>query len=135
MTWTIEYNSNLRIIDLVIAGSLTGLDMKEVTSKLITLGKNQGVALFLVDTTDLELAPSLSRIIDLPDKQYEEEGLDRRIRLALVLPRSPKAKEAALFYETACVNRGWNVKTFPNREEAIEWLTRTDSSNKPVPGR
>ena len=58
--------------------------------------------------------------------RYVADGLERLSRVALVYPRSPKAKEAARFYETACINRGWNVRLFPERDDAIEWLTATE---------
>jgi hypothetical protein len=131
VAWTLEYNSTLRIVEIVLAGSITGPDLQESTSKAIALSKDQGIpAAFLVDATELELAASIVDLYDLPAQQYFAEGADLRNRLALVLPQSPKARRDARFYETACVNRGWNVKSFPNRDEAIEWLTCTESSAK-----
>lgn len=134
MTWTVDYNSTLGLIDLVFVSNITGPDAQEATSKGIALSKEQGITNFLVDVTDMELTPSIFDLYDLPTKQYLEEGLDHRSHIAVVLPIRPKAKEATQFYETVCVNHGWRVQSFPNRDEAIEWLTGTDYSNKPDPG-
>ena len=123
MTWMLEYNDTLRIVDVVFTGVTSGRDLQEATTKSIMLGKEQGAVKFLVDAVDLELFAPLVDIIDLPDKQYVAEGLDRLSRVALVYPRSPKAKQAAHFYETVCINRGWSVKLFSKRDDAIEWLT------------
>ena len=106
----------------------SGRDLQEATTKCILLAKEQGTVQFLVDAEELELFAPLVDIIDLPDKQYVVEGLERLSRVALVNPKSPKAKEAAYFYETVCINRGWNVQLFPNRDDAIEWLTSTEFS-------
>jgi hypothetical protein len=130
MTWTLEYNRTLRIVDVVFAGITSGRDLQEATTKCILLGKEQDTVQFLVDAAELELFAPLVDIIDLPDKQYVMEGLDRLSRVALVSPRSPKAKEAAYFYETACINRGWSVRLFPKRDDAIEWLTSAEFSKK-----
>ena len=130
MTWMLEYNNTLRIVDVVFTGVTSGRDLQEATTKCVMLGKEQGTVKFLVDAVGLELFAPLVDIIDLPDKQYVAEGLDRLSRVALVYPRSPKAKQAAHFYETVCINRGWSVKLFPKRDDAIEWLTATDSLNK-----
>jgi len=128
MAWMLEYDGTLRIVDIVFSGITSGRDLQEATTKCILLAKEQGTVQFLVDAEELELFAPLVDIIDLPDKQYVVEGLERLSRVALVNPKSPKAKEAAYFYETVCINRGWNVQLFPNRDDAIEWLTNTEFS-------
>jgi hypothetical protein len=134
MAWTLEHSSKLRVIELVCTGRTTGLDLREATSKAIALGKEQGSSMFLVDATEIELTASTFDLYDLPGRQYPAENLARQSHVAVVLPKRPKERKDAEFYETACVNRGWLVKLFPNRDEGIEWLTGTDSSNKPDAG-
>jgi hypothetical protein len=123
MAWTLEYNRSLRIVDLVFSGITSGRDLQEATTKCILLANEQGTVQFLVDAEELELFAPLVDIIDLPYKQYVAECLERLSRVALVNPNSPKAKEAAHFYETVCINRGWIARLFPKRDDAIEWLT------------
>jgi len=36
----------------------------------------------------------------------------------------PKMRAVSFHYETACVNRSWDVKTFEDRQNAIEWLLK-----------
>ena len=134
MNWTLDYNNMLRAIELVYTGRITGPDLRETTSKAIVLIKEHGNADALVDATEIELTASLFDLYDLPAHQYVVEGLNYRTRVAVVLPTLPKERKDVLFYETACVNRGWLVRSFPNRSDAIEWLTGTDSSNKPDAG-
>ena len=130
MTTTLEYNSKLHIIEIVHAGRTTEANLTAVTTKGIELTKEKNIFDVLIDVTEIELAASLFDIFNLPAKQYAEKALDHRIRIGLVQPKLSKEKENAQFYETACVNRGWLVKTFSNRNDAIDWLKNRDSSNK-----
>ncbi len=125
MTWTLEYSSKLQVIELVYTGRTTGLDLRESTSKAIALGKEQSSSMFLVDATEIELTVSTFDLYDLPTHQYPAMNLDRQSHVAVVLPKQSKEQEDARFYETACINRGWLVKLFPDCAEGIEWLTGT----------
>jgi hypothetical protein len=98
------------------------------------LSKDHDNAGVLVDATEIELTASTFDLYDLPAHQYVVDGIDHRTGVAVVQPKSRKEQEAAQFYETACVNRGWRVRLFPNRDEAIKWLMGADSSNKPDAG-
>ena len=134
MAYTLKYNRTLGIVELAYTGRYTAQESRESTAKAIALGKEHGDADALVDATEAEVAVSIIDLLDLPDRQYVAQGMNRRIRLAVVSPRLPKDHKDAKFYETACLNRGWNVRLFTSRDDAIEWLTRTDSSNKPDAG-
>lgn len=130
-TWKLKYKSKLRIIDLVFSGNVTGSDIREATSKTISLSHEHGIFEILVDTAHLERTETTTDIYDLP-QQYVEEDLDHRSRLAVVVPISPDLQGIMQFYENVCVNRGWRVKSFPNRREATAWLlTNTTSSESP----
>lgn len=123
MTWTLDCNSQLRIIELVYTGRTSGMDLQESTSKAIAMGKEKGCLMFFVDATEIVVSGSIFDLLDLPARQYPAANLYHQGRIAVVLPKRPKEQEDARFYETACVNRGWAVKLFPNRDEGIEWLT------------
>lgn len=122
MASTLNYNSKFNIIEILHTGRTTEADLSAITTKSIALTKEKGIFDVLIDATEIELTASLVDIFDLPAKQYAEEALDHRIRIGLVQPKLAKEKKEAQFYETACVNRGWIVKTFSNCNDAIEWL-------------
>jgi len=134
MAYTIEYNRTLRIVEVTYTGRFTAQESKESAAKAIALGKKHGDADALVDATEAELAVSILDLLALPDRHYVAEEMSRRIRVAVVPPHLLKDKKDVEFYETACLNRGWQVRLFSSRDEAIEWLTGTDSSNKPDAG-
>ena len=134
MPITIEYNDAMRIIEIVHLGILSGQEMRDSTTEAIILSKKHGVNNFLMDSTDAEGVESIVDIFELPEKQYFEEGVSRLSRAALVLPKSPDARQYSEFYKTVCTNRGWIVQLFETRVEAVDWLTSSYSSNKADPG-
>ncbi|MDJ0834833.1 MAG: hypothetical protein QNJ69_15025 [Gammaproteobacteria bacterium] len=97
-------------------------DLKDITSEFIRFEKEQGINRFLVNATGINITASLMDIYYLPNRQYIEEDADRDGRVALILPTDKKQKEYVQFYETVCVNRGWDVKAFKQRQPALEWL-------------
>ncbi len=131
MPWTYKYNPTLQIVEVVLAGTITGHDLRESTSELIALEKEKGMNQFFIDTIEMEYSGSLTDVHDVPAKQYLEAGADKFGRVALVLPTSPRNREAVQFYVTVCKNRGWFVEAFSTPREAISWLICTTSSNKP----
>jgi hypothetical protein len=130
MASTLEFNNKLDIIEIVLTNHVAAANLTAITTKCIALINEKNIYDVLIDVEEMVLDASLSDIYDLPDKQYTNEDLDHRIRIGLIEPKSSKEKEAAKFYENACVNRGWLVKTFSNRNDAINWLKSRDSSNK-----
>ena len=123
MPWAYEINPQLQIVEVVYEGEITARDLRESTSEFIALEKKKGMNRFLVETTRIKLASSLIDLYNLPSKQYLDEEADRLGRVAIVLPTCPKTKEAIRFYETVCRNRGWMVRAFLERKEALNWLT------------
>lgn len=130
MPWTFEHNPALQIVEVVYAGEINAHDLHESSSAFIALEKEKGINQFLVDATKMKLNASLLDVYDLPTKQYLEEKADRLGRVAIILPSCSKTQEAVQFYETVCRNRGWMVQAFSTRQEAVDWLTYRNSSNK-----
>lgn len=122
MSWTVEYNSELRIINGRYVGRVTEVDFKEATIKAISLAKANKTNRFLIDDSVWEGSASITGLFELP-LIHVEFNADQTSRAALVLPPTgtPLVEEAK-FYETVCRNRGWNFRVFPECEEAIEWL-------------
>lgn len=122
MPWTVEYDSELGIVDGRYVGRVTDDDFKEATAKAIALAKANNTNRFLIDDSEWEGSASVLGLFELPEIHKELEA-DRISRAALVLPPPSRTAEVrnAQFYETVCRNRGWNVRVLPEREEAI-WL-------------
>jgi hypothetical protein len=133
MSWTIKQNTKLDLIEIIFSGPITGPDLRQATSDCISQAKEMGTMNYLIDASAMELSGSIADLYDLPNKQYKEEGVDRRSRAAVILPLSQKERDNIRFYETACKNQGWQVQVFSERQEAVAWL-RGKSSHLPDTG-
>lgn len=46
----------------------------------------------------------------------------RGLKEAILMPSLQASRQDVEFYETACLNRGFNVKVFRDRQAALDWL-------------
>jgi hypothetical protein len=118
--WNINLLEN-KIIELTYSGSISPQELKEAFDASLLLAEKEKILLFLADCTNMiggHSVVDLYSIITL----LESTGLSRRIKEALLLPSLRSSVAEVKFYETACLNRGFNVKIFLNREDALAWL-------------
>lgn len=133
MAWSARYDSKTNIIEVIYSGTLSMDDIKNAIIQRISIQEETGAMSVLADISGIDnVKVHLVDIFSIADTFFENINSDRRTRIALILPRYPKAREDALFYETACLNRGWKVKSFEDREEAIKWLLEMESLRKPA---
>ena len=121
MPWTLAYDEALGIIELSLVGVVRGPELREATEKGFAMFGALDAVRCIVDATDQEETGTILDLYQLP-ALYEEVGLDRSARIALLPPKRAELHELAAFYETVCVNRGWSVRVFPTRVSAVEWL-------------
>jgi len=127
MPWSVKYSDSLNCVECVFKDLTTVKEIKHATSLSIAIAKERQTVNHLLDLRLMDYHGSIFALMDIPETQYTEEGLARHSKIALILPNLQKTKDDALFYETASVNRGWQVKSFETRENAIVWL---NSPNK-----
>ncbi len=119
----------MSIVELRFEGEVSLSDLNVAAKEAIELMREHDCSGVYLDATAQESAPSFAELYERP-KLYEAEGLSRSIPVVYVMPRLPKVREAAHFWETVCRNRGWFIQMFENREDAMEWLKATISANK-----
>ena len=124
MSWSVKYDPAQNIIVEVYRGITTAEDLRGAIAERIAIEEKTGAKNILVDILDIELAANTIEIFSLPNNFYNEVKASLNSRISLVVPADHRVKEAARFFETACVNRGWNVKIFAERKSAIEWLVK-----------
>jgi dihydroorotase len=54
---------------------------------------------------------------------YKDSGFPNNFKEAILMPNLNDPVENVQFYETACLNRGYNVKVFNDKDNAVLWLT------------
>ena len=75
----------------------------------------------LTDLTTLVGGHSIVDLYVLVD-EIHRRGLAGRYREAIILPKAAATAEMAGFWETACTNRGIEVRLFTDRAKAKAWL-------------
>ena len=121
MSWHVEHIESSGIVELKLVGVATGDALREATSEVIRVASQNDLHRGLIDASEQVRTGSIVDLVELP-QQYTDQGLSRNVRIALVIPRAKELHDIADFYETVCINRGWQVQTFPSRDEAIAWL-------------
>lgn len=121
MVWEILHDNSLDMVEVVLAGANTGEELREATVAGIARIRKTRATRALINTVKLVESPPIAELIDLPS-QYDDEGLSHDTRIALVISERPELHDVAEFFETVCVNRGWAVRRFTDREQAIRWL-------------
>ena len=124
MPWKIEYDEQTRVVETTYAGALVPEEIRAAALATITTGREHKTNLYLGDCLTLEHAGSLFNVYDLV-KFLEALNLELIIKEAILLPLSSAACEDLKFYETTARNRGYNVRVFNNRDDAVRWLLDT----------
>jgi len=121
MAWAANYNRDHDLVELVYKGKVTPADLHEALLAAVKLAKENNCILFLADCSEMEGGHSVVDLYGLISL-YESVGLQLKMKEALLLPSMKSPKEDVKFYETACLNKGFNVKVFSQKEKALTWL-------------
>ena len=121
MPWAVDHDPKLAAVRLTLSGTVSIDELRKMTEEASAVARNTGSARILVDTSVLAATIPLTDIIDLA-RFYSESGVDRRFRVAVIMPAIPELHEDMRFYETVCRNRGFDVTAFSTRDEAMAWL-------------
>jgi hypothetical protein len=123
MPWSIEYIEDLQIVELTISGRVSGDELKEAAAARIALGQEKSADKYIIDVTHIDAPESATpEVYDITTRMYAEKNLSRASQIAVIAPISSESMWVTGFYEDICVNRGWRVHTFLDRDLAIDWL-------------
>ena len=127
MPFDLNHDPAEGIVEIALSRPITGEEIRRATTAAVS----RRAAKFLIDLNGWDVSASFVDLYNLAEKQYTDEEVDRRSRIAVLLPTSASGREAVRFYETVCRNRGWNVRVCRDRQSAVEWLAGADDSNEP----
>mgnify|MGYP003541787816 CR=1 FL=1 len=121
MPWDIKYITKPGYTLIRYKGIVTENELIDAfqASKEIINQKNS--SLILSDCSTMEGGHSVFDLYKLI-KLYEETGFPRNFKEAILMPELRDSVDNVLFYETACLNRGYNVKICREHDEAVAWL-------------
>jgi hypothetical protein len=125
MSWKAIHNNNLGILEVSFAGSPEISELKEAVSSSLKLCYEKRVTRVLADCTRLVTSghDSIVSTYEL-GSFYETLKIEAIMKEAIILPESEKAATMMYFFETTARNRGFNVRVFPERNDALEWLLK-----------
>jgi hypothetical protein len=121
MPYTMEYLEEEGICLITNTDVFTHADFMKQALEALEVSQRKKCDKFLVDCTSMTVQ---SRTMDIyaTSAYYAEIGAPRKNQIALVAPTGTKTEEDLRFYETVCINRGWQVKMFADKESAMQWF-------------
>ena len=127
MAWEVKYLPENSIIEVIYSDFVTTSDVQQAVQERVSLQNETNSNIVLVDTkkannTDV----SIVNLFDLPSKLFIDEKANRNTKMSLVLSGCEKVNDLCRFWETACLNLGWRVKIFNDRDEALAWLLSSE---------
>ena len=122
MSCTVTKDPQAPYVEMVLSGNVPAHEVTSGLAQTLELMAASRCALVLADCSTLTGGHSISDLFARAENASGESAV-RGCREAIVLPSLPSAQELARFWETVCVNRGIDVRSFTEREAAVAWLT------------
>jgi hypothetical protein len=121
MSWKLVFHEECKIVETIFVGNIPPQELQEAVKASLALAKEKNTNLYLGNCIELGHSGSPVDIFELA-LFYENIPVDRLSNEAVLLPVSIEAAKAMKFYETVTTNRGFQVRVFGDRQEAIRWL-------------
>jgi hypothetical protein len=116
------YLPDVDVISAVYEGEVGPAEGPGALAASVELTQRHGCRRLLSDCSGLEIQVTLFDVLSVVDLILTGPT-GHMTREAVVLPLDDSVADRVRFYETACRNRGLNVRVFPDRESALAWLT------------
>lgn len=123
MPWNLEYNAEHAIIHVVFSGFITKSEGEDVDSKIRAVAPEDKSLKLLLEFKD---AASDQSVVDLywKARQWDISHEVYRRRTAILVANHAEITEKLEFFVTTCLNHGWQIKVFTQRQAALNWLVR-----------
>ena len=108
------------LVRVAYAGVVTAKELHQAFQDVVALCRESGRMKVLVDCTQMTGGHDLFDLMELI-ANFEARGVPHTFKEA-VLMRGQLNRREIEFYETAALNRGFNVRMFGNKAEALAWL-------------
>lgn len=122
MAWHIVYLPDVHAVETQFVGTLSAADLADCVISALEEARVRGTRCFLCDATRLVGGHSVFDLFSLADTLHTL-GIPAGAREAIVLPFAADRAQDAAFWENACINRGFEVRCFGHRGDALAWLT------------
>jgi hypothetical protein len=121
MPWQIKLAENNSYMAITYSGVITPQELEDALRAILKLGRESGTTRILADCTGMTGGHSVFDLYYLIDL-YEKENVPHQMKEAILLPALPEKLDDVKFYETACLNKGYDVRLFEMADDARSWL-------------
>jgi hypothetical protein len=122
MPWQLKLLEKPQAVEIKYIDAISPAELVEAFTAALALSRESQTILYLADCTEMIGGHSLTDLYNLI-ALYEATGVDWHTKEAILLPSLEATVDEVVFYETACRNRGFNVRVFRTRDEAAAWLS------------
>lgn len=121
MAWKVTLVEDQKFIEIKYSGVVTADELNDTFNATLAVVRKTGILRFYADCSEMTKGHSILDLYYLIDL-YGKEEVSISFKEAILLPLPHPNKDEVRFYETACLNRGYLVKIFSTRDEALSWL-------------
>ncbi len=135
MAVEVRFDEASGVVEMVFAGTQDPEELDAAMTRAGTLGAEMLTNRYLVDCREIGSAGSAFEVLavaellaSVPSGVIERE--------AVVLPEGRRSRPRDFeFFETACRNRGLDVRVFHDRDEALAWVSGVGGRRRAQPPR
>lgn len=121
MAWSISFNEQTRILEHILSEPFKVEELPAVVKSTLEAGRTHDTRLILSNCLAIEKPISLLKVFGLI-RLVEPIPWDRTLKHAVLTSPLPVVAKEMEFYVTIARNRGFNVRSFRHRDEAVDWL-------------
>ncbi len=121
MAFEINIQEKLKFLEISYIGEVKPEELFDALHKIVEIGTKENISKVLADCSDMNGGHSITDLYSLISS-FDGNNI-YRLKEALIMPKLEASEKEVKFYETACFNRGINVKLFKDRMDAVSWLT------------
>jgi hypothetical protein len=111
-----------KVIEIEYIGKVTNKELKDALTNALSLSKEKQVNRYLANCTQMRGGHSVVDLFNLVSDYRNEIKADLSAKEAILSSQLPEIAPLIHFFEMAATNRGYNVKIFRDRDEALAWL-------------
>jgi hypothetical protein len=120
--YSTTYLQDVDVIVIVYEGEVEPADGHGALAESGELAERHSCRRFLADCTSISAHGTLFDVMAFVEMIVAAPP-GPLLREAVVMPLDGAAADSLEFFETACRNRGLDVRVFNERDEALAWLT------------
>jgi hypothetical protein len=128
MPWHCRYIPDIEVIETPYESRVSLQELLDAQDAEIALGREKGTRRFLSDCSRLEGGHSIMDQYALVDRVYGL-GVSHVLAEAILVPAAEAVLEMLKFRALAAQNRGYAVRLFTRRDEALAWLSEAAPGN------